>query len=150
MNRPIHITASKDNDGRLRYAVAPTITAKHREAERGYARLALYNLMGSTTDPLSPPLPLAPPRNECDCVSCPPPARVRLQGNGGLQPSSVVPRPVLRTPARQASSLCSQWVPPHYHKFFCAHDRFRGLPCPACRRSAGEAREWLEEMDITV
>ena len=142
----IHITSSRDSDGRLRYVVAPTVTAKEREAERSYARLAMYQLCGIPNDPLSPPLPLAAPRSgsACDCVSCPPPARVKIESNGGLQVRSMAP--LVRDPKRQASSLCTQWVPPHYHKFFCAHDRFRGLPCKQCDRSKREAEEWLAAM----
>ena len=153
--RLIHIVCENGT-----FRLASPLQRSHREAERDWARLALFSLYGKLNDPLSPSLPLAfgtkPMKSErvwrqgCDGMKCPPPARVRLESNGGLQPSSVVPRPIVRTPARQASSLCSQWVPPHYHKFFCAHDRFRGLACPACRRSASEAREWLVEMDITV
>jgi hypothetical protein len=135
-NRPIHIVC-ENGTSRL----APSIKRSHREAERDWARKALFSLCGKLDDPLSPPLPLAPPR--CDGMRCPPPARVKLQSNGGLQPSSVVPRPIVRTPARQASSLCTSWTPPHYHKLFCAHDRFRGLPCGACRRSTAEGRGWL-------
>jgi hypothetical protein len=140
-NRPIHIVCENGN-----YRLAPPLARNYREAERDWARCVLFSLYGRLNDPLSPPLPLAAPH--CDGLHCPPPARVKIENNGGLQTRSVAP--LVRGPKRQASSLCSQWVPPHYHKFFCAHDRFRGLPCPACRRSAGEAREWLMEMDITV
>ena len=135
----IHITSSPDSDGRLRYAASLPKSAKYREAERDYACLAMYELCGKPDDPLSPPLPLAAPH--CDGMECPPPARVKIKNNGGLQTRSVAP--LVRTPARQASSLVTQWVPPHYHKFFCAHDRFRGLPCTACKRDSAEAREWI-------
>jgi hypothetical protein len=159
-SKAIHIIASRDNDGRLRYALAPTISSKGRAIELNWARQAMYNAMGGpdTTGSFEGTigLPLAfgtqPMKSErvwnqgCDGMKCPPPTRVKLQSNGGLQPQSVVPRPINRAPARQASSLVTTWVPPHYHKFFCAHDRFRALACSQCKRSAAEGREWLESV----
>jgi hypothetical protein len=140
MSKPIHIHL---NPASQKYEVSRPAPKRYLDSQRDWARLAMYQLCGIPNDPLSPPLPLAVPRNECDCVHCPPPARVRIENNGGLQPTSVTPRPIVRTPTRQASSLCTSWVPPHYHKFFCAHDRFRGLPCGTCGRSTAEGREWL-------
>ena len=152
-NRPIHIVCENGT-----YRLAPALQKSHREAERDWARAALFSLYGKLNDPLSPPLPLSPGikpmkservwNQGCDGLHCPPPARVKIENNGGRQTRSVAP--LVRLPARQASSICVAWVPPHYHKFFCAHDRFRGLPCPQCCRTAAEGREWLVEMDITV
>ena len=113
-----------------------------RKSEREWARYAMFALMGELD---GPGLPLALPHLES--TGCPPVPKVKYEKINGIQPGgrqnwSVAP--IVRAPARQASSINSVWTPPHYHKFFCAHDRFRGLPCMQCGRNTAEGREWLD------
>ena len=144
MSKPIHIHL---NPASQKYEVSRPTPKRYLDSQRDWARLAMYHACGDPADPLSPPLPLSPPQSPNDYDEfggrrrSQPLPRVRVESNGGLQVRSVAP--LVRTPARQASSLCTSWTPPHYHKFFCAHDRFRGLPCGTCGRSTAEGREWL-------
>src|SRR6266568_7550762 len=135
MKMKIHIHRSTDGS----FEIIPSKPKEQRIAERSWARLAMYHLMGDPTDPQSVGIPLAPLR--CDGIKCPPVPRMRTESNGGLQNQSVAP--LVRIPARQASSIVRSYVPSHYHKFFCAHDIFRGLPCTSCRRDSEESREWI-------
>lgn len=155
--RGIHIHVDKSVDGKTgTYGKTGTFKlvlqvlqgqSRPTTKERDWARSAMFRVMGQPSADGSfnqtVGLPLAPPRSD-DSHNAPV-TRVTLEKNGGYQPLGVAPlvRPCKGVPARQASSICQGWVPPHYHKMFCAHDRFRGLPCTQCRRTTAEGREWL-------
>ena len=152
--RSIHIRKSQIGGGYE--VVAPPTRADLAavRAQREWAEAALYRLMaqpsadGSFDQTIG--LPLAAPRSEDSISHCPPVGKVRIDRKvGGLQPSVNTLRPLSdATPKRQASCIVSTYVPPRYHELFCAHDRFRGMPCTQCRRDRAEAREWLSAVQV--
>ena len=122
---------------------AGALQRNDRETEREWAEDTLYRMMSDANDPLARGLPLA--RERAEASESPRSGKVKIDSkHGGSQPSASTVRPRSDAlPLRPASSLCSVYTPPLYHQLFCAHDRFRGEPCSACRRSAAEGREWI-------
>lgn len=140
--RSIHLT--RNADGTMMYV--PPRKRSEREALRSYAQSAMYSILGDINDPDSLGIPLATPSYGCNGGSeagrdAIPPHKCPRTPQGGMQSISVAP--LLRNPKREASSIVSMWTPAHYHKFFCAHDRFRGLPCGQCGRGKKEADRFV-------